>query len=270
MKQKLITAIFTIILSVIAANTAAAQGQGGVAVTIRVRQADGAPLVGEKIMLVRPPEDEPVLPICTTGSNGECAWFVGRGLYTLHFETIRIDPISILGPAEAGLTGLSITVGDEDISYSFAIANENHIYFDQAPDAPIPEPFIPTLEDVQHDHYRPTPEATPQPAVSESTPGPATASPAGEDGNAPPDNRDQEAEQFSRQWLWSRLRFLLVVLAGCLVGFALFMWQQRRQRRKEKRAALTTVSPAVEDGNSPILIPPKTGDEFFNKGKGLP
>lgn len=261
MKQKLITAIFIIIFSLFAtpAVAGAAQERGGVTVTVRVRQADGSPLAGEKIMLVRPPEDDPVPPICTTDSNGECAWFVGRGLYTLHFETVKVDPISILGPAEAGLTGLSITVGDEDITYSFAVANENHIYFDIAPDAPIPEPFIPTLEDVQHDHYRPTPGQTPQAVILESS------LPAGGDGDTPPGRSDQgglEAEQFSRQWLWSRLRFLLIVIAGCLIGFALFMWQQRRQT-KGKQSAPAQANAVIDDSSSPI-IPPPAGDEFFN------
>lgn len=267
MKQKLITAIFIIIFTLFAtpAVAGAAQERGGVTVTVRVRQADGSPLAGEKIMLVRPPEDDPVPPICTTDSSGECSWFVGRGLYTLHFEAVKVDPISILGPAEAGLTGLSITVGDEDITYSFAVANENHIYFDQAPDAPIPEPFIPTLEDVQHDSYQPTPEETPQPAVSESTPDPTAVVPAGGDGDAPPgsDQSSQATEQFSRQWLWSRLRFLLIVIAGCLIGFALFMWQQRRQS-KRKQTAPTKANAAVDVSSSPIIHPPPAGDEFFN------
>jgi hypothetical protein len=229
------------------AAVASAQEGRGATVTIQIREADGSPLVGESIMLVTPPADDPVPPLCATDHRGECSWFVTRGVYSLHFNGLYVDEISLLGPAEAGLTGLSITVGDADIRYYFAVANGAYIYFDLAPDQPMPQPFIPTLEDVWHDHYRPLPEtlrATPQLIVATAMPTAVAGSSSIERPSAPP-----APAAFTWEGQRLRLRFLLTIAAGCLLGGVAF-WRQQRRRSTLGPVAATAVGVA-RSGRAP-------------------
>src|SRR5690606_28151427 len=104
---------------------------------IRLRAGDGAAIVGETVILERLPEEERMLPECTTDAYGECSWHVNRGLYQVLF-TRPLDDITALAVAEGGLRGLGITVGETDIIYHFIFHSDGHVYFDATPEAAVP------------------------------------------------------------------------------------------------------------------------------------
>lgn len=232
------------------ANTTTAYGQNrGATVTIRLRDTDGTPVAGERVRLLRPPENEPIPPDCTTDVNGECSWFVGRGLYALEFEELALDQLVALAVAEGGLTGPGITVGNEDITYGFVITNGNKVYNDLAPDSPVPEPFIPALEDVIHhevdahehdeENILPQPETTPFPELTPVVPSPPNQSTPTSvsvtlitSGNSPGGLSTPEPGGW-----WPRVRFFLILGGGLVLGGAAFTWQQRRRKGEEAAKA---------------------------------
>jgi hypothetical protein len=46
------------------------------------------------------------------------------------------------------MAGFGITVGDAAITYSFTFQDDGHVYFDSTPDATVPSPIMPELEDL--------------------------------------------------------------------------------------------------------------------------
>jgi len=151
-----------------------AQTTGDIQLQIRLRNSDGTAVTGETIILQRLPEEEPITPDCTTDANGECTWYVKRGLYQLLFER-PLDDISALAVAEGGLRGFGITVGEEDITYHFTFHSDGRVYFDAAPEAAVPSPIIPSL-DALHSGTAPTPALNDEPVEETPTPEPANAS----------------------------------------------------------------------------------------------
>lgn len=155
---------------------AEAQTPGDTRLQIRLRYSDGTAVVGETVILQRLPEEENITPECETDSNGECIWFVGRGLYQVLFER-PLDDISALAVAEGGLRGLGVTVGDEDIAYHFTFHSDGRVYFDAAPEAAVPSPIIP-VGDVLHGGTAPTSTLTvtrDEPVEETPTPEPTSA-----------------------------------------------------------------------------------------------
>ncbi|HFQ93665.1 MAG TPA: hypothetical protein ENK32_06625 [Anaerolineae bacterium] len=198
---------------------APARAEGATALRLRLRYADGTAVAGERVVLERLPEEEPVLPVCETDANGECVWYVGRGLYQLLF-TRPLDPVSRLATAEGGLTGFGVTVGDEAITYHFTFHSDGRVYFDAAPEAAVPSPIIPEPEAL-HSGAAPTPalagelvEATPIPEPT-SAPDTAVAATAG-----------------------SPWRLILFIGGGLAIGGGLHFWSQKRRKTDEKTTRL--------------------------------
>lgn len=119
--------------------------QTAVPVTIVIRYADGAPVVGEEMRLIRHPSLTTETAVTNTG--GQCLFHVPRGLYEVAF-TPRLDAVSALAVAEGGLHGFGITVGDEAITYHFTFQADGHVYFDNTPAAATPSPIKPRLADL--------------------------------------------------------------------------------------------------------------------------
>ncbi len=144
--------------------TAVAQDETTVPLTIRLRDSDGRPVTGEVVKLSRLPEETAVA--CTTDTQGECAWPAAPGLYQLLFDR-PLDDISAAILGESGLRGLGVMVGgapnsaasnddapngvvpndNKPITYHFTFHSDGRVYFDLAPDAPLPVPKIPTAEE---------------------------------------------------------------------------------------------------------------------------
>ena len=144
--------------------TAVAQGETTVPLTIRLRDSDGRPVTGEVVKLSRLPEETAVT--CTTDTQGECAWPAAPGLYQLLFDR-PLDDISAAILGESGLRGLGVMVGaapnggapngespnddasngNKPLTYHFTFHSDGRVYFDLAPDAPLPVPKIPTAEE---------------------------------------------------------------------------------------------------------------------------
>ena len=130
-------------------STAVAQDQTTVPLTIRLRDSDGRPVTGEVVKLSRLPEETAVS--CVTDAQGECAWPAAPGLYQLLFDR-PLDAITAAILGESGLRGLGVMVGGApnggaSITYHFTFHSDGRVYFDLAPDAPLPVPKIPTAEE---------------------------------------------------------------------------------------------------------------------------
>ncbi len=134
--------------------TAVAQDETTVLLTIRLRDSDGRPVTSEVVKLSRLPEETAV--VCTTDAQGECAWPAAPGLYQLLFDR-PLDDISAAILGESGLRGLGVMVGgapngaapngNKPLTYHFTFHSDGRVYFDLAPDAPLPVPKIPTAEE---------------------------------------------------------------------------------------------------------------------------
>ncbi|HRQ42343.1 MAG TPA: hypothetical protein PLD25_30880, partial [Chloroflexota bacterium] len=160
------------VLLVMLMGIAEAQTGGSTRLQIRLRYGDGTAVVGETVTLERLPEEEPILPSCTTDDQGACTWYVGRGLYQVLF-TRSLDDVSSLAVAEGGLRGLGITVGDDPITYHFTFPSDGRVYFDAAPEAAVPVPLVPVGQ-AWHGGIVPSPF----PTVSETEPANAAPPPA--------------------------------------------------------------------------------------------
>lgn len=198
---------------------AEAQTPGDTRLQIRLRYSDGTAVVGETVILQRLPEEENITPECETDSNGECIWFVGRGLYQVLFER-PLDDISALAVAEGGLRGLGVTVGDEDIAYHFTFHSDGRVYFDAAPEAAVPSPIIP-VGDVLHG-------GTPPPTLTfiEDEPVKEIATPE-------PTSTPDTAVDIASGNSW---RLILFIGGGLVIGGGLHFFRLRaKQARSQKR-----------------------------------
>ena len=191
-----------------------------VTLRIRLRAADGRPLSGEPITLQRLPDEESVLPECTTDAQGACAWRVGRGLYQVLFAR-PLDGVTALALAEGGLRGFGLTVGEADVTYHFTLHGDGHVYFDAAPEAAVAAPIIPT-PDPLHGGVAPlpTPKATAFPETDAQLPSTRGASPTATAVAEPVGDR-------SGRW-----PLALFVGLGLALGGGLHLWSGRRRRRK--------------------------------------
>lgn len=119
-----------------------------VLLTIRLRDSDGRFVTEEPVSLSRLPEEETAV-VCTTDAQGECAWPVTRGLYQLLFAR-PLDGVNAVLLGEGGLRGLGVTVGEAPITYHFTFHSDDHVYFDLAPEMPLPLPKIPSADLIHH------------------------------------------------------------------------------------------------------------------------
>lgn len=206
---------------------AEAQSAGDTRLQIQLRASDGTAVTGETIILQRLPEEEPITPECETDSNGECTWYVGRGLYQVLFER-PLDDISALAVAEGGLRGLGVTVGDEDIgdagiAYHFTFHSDGRVYFDAAPEAAVPSPIIPAGEAL-HGGIAPTPVL---PVVDEElveetpTPGPTSI----------PDTAVRTTSGNS----W---HLILFIGGGLVIGGGFHWWSRHRQQPHNRESSI--------------------------------
>ncbi len=159
--------------------TVVAQDETTVQLTIRLRDSDGRPVTGEVVKLSRLPEETAVT--CTTDTQGECAWPAAPGLYQLLFDR-PLDDITAAILGESGLRGLGVMVGgapnggapnddasndNKPLTYHFTFHSDGRVYFDLAPDAPLPVPKIPTAEESHfHEGGTAVPNATSIPVTT--------------------------------------------------------------------------------------------------------
>jgi len=254
------TSVFTIylfFLSVIGVPLAAAQVAGDIPLQIQLRYSDGSAVSGEPITLQRLPDLQETT--CTTDANGRCSWSVARGLYQVIFSQ-PLDAISSLAVAEGGLDGFGLTVGDRPITYDFTFHHDDHVYFDAAPEAAVPDPIIPT-DDSLHGGVVLT-------AVPSMTVGMAAVTPLSEEGEpladtqlvAAPDGMVSTStgqvdgtpitQQTNPFW-----RLLLVVILGLALGGGLHLWSRQRQQK----AAQTAEQTEVEQRITTFILSPQTG-----------
>lgn len=215
---------------------AEAQTVGDTRLQIRLRASDGTAVVGETVILERLPEEEPILPQCTTDAHGECTWYAGRGLYQVLF-TRPLDDILALAVAEGGLRGLGITVGDEDITYHFTFHSDGRVYFDAAPEEAVPSPIIPAGEAL-HGGIAPTPAL---PVVDdewvEETPTPELTS---------------IPDTAARTTSGSSWQLILFIGGGLVIGGGLHLWSRKKQTSGQKTKRLkdqATKRPNDEETN---------------------
>jgi hypothetical protein len=233
MRQTKIAAAILFVLGCFLAVVPSVRAQGR-QVVVRVRTGTGQPLGGEEISLLSSPDDEAVAPDCVTDGQGECAWSVGRGIYQVRFVNRNLDAVSALAVAEGGLAHLGITVGDEDIVYHFVLHRDGRIYFDKTPDAPLPSPIIPTLEDL-HRHEEITAIDTPAPAIISLEARSTQTAVAG-----PPSlvfEQPAETPVFDKGM--PRRRLLLLIPIGLVLGLTLHLLWKRRGKTNHPSAKLT-------------------------------
>ena len=210
-------------------HAAHAQESEKLALQIRLRAGDGAAISGEPVSLQRmPAEDNPVLD-CITDANGSCAWQVERGLYQLLLER-PLDNVSALALAEGGLRGFGLTVGDMPISYHFTLHTDSRVYFDAAPDAAMPRPYMPELHELHDGTLEVTVEPTAVPLTPTTTmeavevaASDETSPPAGRAGSAAPDS----------SW-----QILLFISLGLVIGGGLHLFWPRSDAGALKRQTL--------------------------------
>lgn len=189
-----------------------APGDAPVRLQLRLRESAGAPVVGTVVQIQRMPDGLPALSDCQSNAQGLCTWQVSPGLYQVSFDR-PLDPVTAAAVAEGGLTGLGLTVGQEDITYHFVFSPDSHVYFDSAPAATVPVPIIPTWDELHSDVLPVTTDSHSEPGAK--TPRPtATLYP---DDAVAPDKEDAHAS-------W---RLLLFIGLGVALGSGLYYRSRR-------------------------------------------
>lgn len=240
-----LTIVVLTTLSAPAAALSAQQPDDTVALTVRLRTADGASVVDETVVLQRLPDEEDIAPLCKTDGQGACTWYVDRGLYQVLFER-PLDEVSALALAEGGLRGFGLTVGEEAIAYHFTFHSDGHVYFDAAPDAAAPVPIIPTAEHIHGGAEEvPAPEAT---LMTTATAEPEMVAANGGTGNEGSDDTAPEPEESTA--INDRWRVLILATTGLMAGSGLHWWTRRRERQSSNvdfRAESTVSKPIDQE-----------------------
>lgn len=205
---------------------------GDVALRIRLRNSEGAAVTGEMVILQRLPEEESEALACLTDAGGECVWFVGRGLYQVLF-TRPLDDVSALALAEGALRGFGLTVGDEAITYHFTFHSDGRVYFDAAPEAPVPVPLIPSPESL----HGGVAAAVGTPAIGSHTNSELT----NETPTARPSDVQITAVQSQSGNSW---QVLLLIALGLIIGGGFHLWSRRLGSAGRFQSQRPTSTPA--------------------------
>jgi len=135
---------------------------------LRLRSPDGRPAAGVEVSLLKMPDRTLVGwqntdSACQTDAQGLCAWRLFGGLYEFSFpEGLTPDPITLTELGEGGLNNLSVFL-DRDFIMGIILADPlteaagETLFFDQAPDEPVPQFFILGPNDARQHHLVPTP-----------------------------------------------------------------------------------------------------------------
>ena len=214
MKRKIYLKIFLIFILLATVQPVFAQTA---TVSIRLRELDGRPISQESVRIVKHPEFTEQTAV--TGLDGRADFQLSRGIYEVHLSTM-LDDVSALAVAEGGLEGFGITVGDDEIEYSFVFNTDERFYFDATPEQETASPIIPQLDDL---HFIPGIHPTSTPRIlgnvsSKSTPEMDT--PFG----IPEENSPQ------RPWP------LFVVMGGMIFSYEFWTRRQKKQQAKKVKA----------------------------------
>ena len=135
---------------------------------LRLRYPDGRPAAGVEVSLLKMPDRAPVGwqntdNACQTDAQGECIWQIFGGLYEFSFPAgLMPDPITLTELGEGGLNNLSVFL-DQDFTMGIVLADPlteaagDTLFFDRAPDEPLPQFYIPGPEDARQHHLVPSP-----------------------------------------------------------------------------------------------------------------
>jgi hypothetical protein len=134
---------------------------------LRLRYPDGRPVSSVEVSLLKMPDRAPVGwqntdNACQTDAQGECAWQIFGGLYEFSFTAgLTPDPITLTELGEGGLNNLSVFL-DRDFTMGIVLADPlaeaagDTLFFDRAPDDPLPQFFVPDSQDARQHHLVPT------------------------------------------------------------------------------------------------------------------
>ncbi len=228
--SKVLAMVVLTLFSAPAVIIAAQQTNDTVALTVRLRAANGTAVVDETVSLQRLPDEADIAPRCRTDMLGACTWYVERGLYQVLFAR-SLDEVSALALAEGGLRGFGLTVGESPITYHFTFHNDGHVYFDAAPHAATPVPIIPTAEHLHGGvEEMPTPQATVMPTATKE-PAVVDVSDLAADevteGDGAPVGQPDEPKSTAGGW-----RLLILAATGLMAGSGLHWWTRRRGQRQ--------------------------------------
>ena len=171
-------------------------------------------MAGEVIRIALSLSESSTFEPCITDATGVCSWGVEEGVYEVHWDR-PMDALSVLTSAENGLNSFGVTVSDEPITYHFVLHTDNRIYFDDAPDAAIPEPIIPTMDTI-HLHAPLESRVEEVEFSAENTPIAETA------------ESSIETTQPTEVVSGSPWRILLLIIVGLFIGSGLHLWSQHR------------------------------------------
>lgn len=232
-----LTLVILTTLSAPIAAVLAQQPDGAVALTVQLRAADGAAIVGETVSLQRLPESTDIAPLCKTNEQGICTWYVGRGLYQVLFEK-PLDEVSALALAEGGLRGFGLTVGAENIVYHFTFHRDGRVYFDAAPDAATPVPIIPTAERLHGGaHATATPQATVSPTATANPELLSADNAEAEELTVMPPSESEGPPPMEGSW-----RLLILATTGLMAGSGLHWWTRRHSQKERSKGHNATPS----------------------------
>jgi hypothetical protein len=205
--------------------------------TLRLRYPDGGPVVGLAVTLLKLPDHMPVGwqnadNACYTNERGECNWQVSSGLYEFAFpEGYQPDPVTLAELGEGGLHSLAVFL-DRDASIGIVLADPHTrtagetLFFDRAPDEPLPQFVVPDASDSHQHGGQPGPEPTP--VQSEATGG--LGHPEETPVVTPVITGVTGPRTFEREWLSP---FWFVLAAAIIAGTGFVVYQQWQIRRRE-------------------------------------
>jgi hypothetical protein len=216
---------------------------------LRLRYPDGRPVAGVAVTLLKLPDRTPVgwqntNSACHTDAQGLCAWQLFGGLYEFFFPAGLVpNPITLTELGEGGLNNLSVLL-DRDYSMGIVLADPltdssgNSLFFDQTPDEPVPQFFIPGPDDARQHHLVPT------------AAGNAVIVDLDEEGSTPATTEAEEAPSHTDGSV-NRI-ILLVLLAGIisLIAVAVFINRHLSQFRA-RAAALHQVGNPEDEESGP-------------------